>query len=414
MAAARRRVAVVGAGWAGLACAVGAVRGGAAVTVFEASRGPGGRARTVADSEPALDNGQHILIGAYTDTLALMRAVGAEPDALLRRLPLSLRFADGGGLALPAGAAMPALLKGIVAARGWSWGDRLALLRTAFGWRLRGFRCDPSLTVAELCRALPRRVTEELVEPLCVSALNTPMAEAGAEVFLRVLRDALLSTAGGSDLLLPRVDLDRLLPAPAVRWLRAHRADVRHGRRVMSVQATGAGWSVDGEAFDRVVLACPPGEAARLAAAWPDWSGDARALRHEPIATVYARCGQGLRRPMLALRGGPAQFVFDREQLCGQVGLLAFVASAWQGERAGLEAGVVLQAREQLGSAVEPVATLIDRRATFACTPGLRRPAAGIADGLWACGDYVDGPYPATLEGAVRSGLAAGASVLRA
>jgi len=408
------RVAVVGAGWAGLACAVAAVEAGAQVTVFEASRGAGGRARTVADTTSALDNGQHILIGAYVDTLALMRRVGADPDALLLRLPLSLRFADGGGLALRRGPAMPALLHGVATARGWSWSERFALLRTALAWRLRGFRCDARLTVAELCASLPPRVIDELIEPLCVSALNTPIGDASAEVFLRVLRDALLSTSGGSDLLIPRADLDALLPAPALRWLAAHGARLNIGRRVRGIERTDAGWQVDEATFDRVVLACPAGEAARLVETHSKrWSDQARALRHEAIATVYARTEGVLARPMLALRGGPAQFVFDRGQLGGPAGLLAFVASAWQGEREALDAAVAAQAREQLGLAIEPVATLIDKRATFACTPGLSRPSKTIVDGLLACGDYLEGPYPATLEGAVRSGQAAATAALR-
>ena len=418
MVAGRQRLAVIGAGWAGLACAVQAVRDGAAVTVFEAARTPGGRARTVDDGRvPMLDNGQHILIGAYVETLALIRAVGAEPELLLERLPLSLRFADGGGLALRPGPAVPALLRGILTARGWRWRDRLALLRAAAGWRLAGFRCHPALTVAALCAGLPERVLQELVDPLCVSALNTPMAEASASVFLRVLRDALLSGAGGSDLLLPRVDLGALLPVPALRWLAAHRADIRCGERVAAIERDGDTWQVDGTAFDRIVLACPPGEAARLAEHHaPDWSRMARALRHEPIATVYANAPVPLAAPMLALRSGPsapAQFVFDRGRLGGPAGLLAFVASAWHGERETLEAGVVAQASAQLGMAVVPLATYVDKRATFACTPGLVRPSTEVAPSLFACGDYIDGPYPATLEGAVRSGLAAAALCCR-
>ena len=405
------RLAVVGAGWAGLACAVAAVRAGVRVTVFEAARSTGGRARSVAGSVPRLDNGQHILIGAYVETLALMRQVGADPEALLLRCPLSLRFADGGGLALRRGPALPALLLGIATARGWDLRDRLALLRTALGWRLRGFRCDAGLTVARLCAALPPRVLQELIEPLCVSALNTPMADASAEVFLRVLRDALLSVPGGSDLLLPRADLDALFPAPAVDWLRRQGAEVLTGSRVARIARDGAGWRVGDARFDRLVLACPPGEAARLAEDFSaGWSAHARALAHEPIATVYAQAAGALPRPMLALRchaDAPAQFVFDRGQLGAPAGLLAFVASAWHGEREALQDAVVRQAQAQLGLAVTPIATLVDRRATFACTPGLQRPPLQIADGLLACGDYVDGPYPATLEGAVRSGLAA-------
>ncbi|MCZ2495156.1 NAD(P)-binding protein [Xylophilus sp. Kf1] len=409
-----RRIAVVGAGWAGLACAVEAVSRGDSVTVFESARAPGGRARTVAIGDLRVDNGQHILIGAYVETLALMRQVGASPETLLQRLPLSLRFADGRGLSLPGGPALPTLLRGIVSARGWRWTDKTALLRTAIGWRLRGFRCDPHLTVNALCRGLTPRVMQELIEPLCVSALNTPVESASAEVFLRVLHDALLGTRGGSDLLLPRVDLDQLFPAPAAAWLQAHGATVESGHRVTSLAPEAGGWLVDGRAFDRVVLACPPGEAARLAGgAVPGntaWPAACRALRFEAIATVYAQAPRGLPRPMVALRchpGSPAQFVFDRGRLGGPAGQLAFVVSASLDERGTLEAGVVGQARAQLGLEVRPMATLIDKRATFACTPGLRRPGRQIAPGLLACGDYIEGPYPATLEGAVRSGLAA-------
>ena len=121
---------------------------------------------------------------------------------------------------------------------------------------------------------------------------------------------------------------------------------------------------------------------------------------------------------MLALRAepdateAPAQFVFDRGQLhphdAAMQGLMAFVVSASTDDRDELQARVLAQARQQLGlSQLQAVQTVVEKRATFACTPGLVRPAQAIAPGLWAAGDYVDGPYPATLEGAVRSGLAA-------
>ena len=112
---------------------------------------------------------------------------------------------------------------------------------------------------------------------------------------------------------------------------------------------------------------------------------------------------------MVALRSGPqapAQFAFDKAQLGGPPGLLALVVSASQGDKATLQAQVLQQARSQLGlPELQGLQTVIDKRATFACTPQVQRPAAQIAPGLWACGDYVQGPYPATLEGAVRSGL---------
>ncbi|WP_227666690.1 hypothetical protein, partial [Klebsiella variicola] len=70
---------------------------------------------------------------------------------------------------------------------------------------------------------------------------------------------------------------------------------------------------------------------------------------------------------------------------------------------------VLAQALHELNWATPPVIDkrLTEKRATFACTPGLVRPPARIAPGLWAAGDYIDGPYPATLEGAVRAGQAA-------
>ena len=123
--------------------------------------------------------------------------------------------------------------------------------------------------------------------------------------------------------------------------------------------------------------------------------------------------GARLPLPMLALRNTaehPAQFVFDRGPLDGQQGLLAFVVSASDGDRALIEQQVLQQAGAQLGlPGLRPVQTVVEKRATFASTPGLQRPAMQVLPGLTACGDYVDGPYPATLEGAVLSGTAVAA-----
>ena len=98
--------------------------------------------------------------------------------------------------------------------------------------------------------------------------------------------------------------------------------------------------------------------------------------------------------------------------LGGTKGLLARVARASQGHKAELEQHILRQARQQLGlPQLQVVQTIVEKRATFACTPGLLRPGMQIAPGLLACGDYVQGPYPATLEGAVRSGLAAARAI---
>ena len=413
-----KTIAVVGGGWAGIAAAVQAADDGHRVTLCEMAPHLGGRARSLTTGEIRLDNGQHILIGAYTETLALMGRLGVEPEQVLLRMPLALRYPDGSGLALPGGPPLLSFLRGVAWRAGWSWRERLALLREAASWAATGFRCDPARTVADLCARLPRPVQQELIEPLCVAALNTPAAQASASVFLRVLHDALFSGAGSADLLLPRRGLDALLPVPALRWLALNQIALRLGRRATELRPEGAGWRLDGEPFDAIVLACSAAEAARLAAPIaPDWSTQAAALDYEPIITLYLRCpGARLPLPMMALREGPdapAQFVFDLGAIGGAAGVFALVVS---GARDWVRAGLDATGRAALAQVVAafPAGTwptaptllrvLAEKRATFRCTPGLRRPPAAIAPGMAAAGDYIQGPYPATLEGAVRSG----------
>ena len=421
------KIAVIGAGWAGLAAAVTATQAGHHATVFEASRAVGGRARAIfnAENTPPLDNGQHILIGAYTSTLQLMRKVGVDVDQALLRLPLTLLFPNGQGLQLPTLPAPFDAFIGILKAKGWDWRDKAALLRTALGWQRARFQCSSQQSVSDLCAALTPRVVNELIEPLCVAALNTPANRSSGQVFLRVIKDSLFgdkSVRGGSNLLLPRVDLSALFPVPAISWLEQRGATIALGHRVQALQPHGKQWLVDGVAYDHVLLACPPWEAARLVEssgiAANGWLAQTQGLTFESIATVYATSRTKLHQPMLSLRSdthNPAQFVFDRGQLGGPAGLLAFVASASQGSRIALQDAVIQQGRSQVGLPdLQALQTVVEKRATFACTPGLQRPAQHIAPGLAACGDYVDGPYPATLEGAVRSGISSAACGYRA
>jgi squalene-associated FAD-dependent desaturase len=411
------RLAVVGGGWAGLAASVRATEAGHHVTLFEMGPQLGGRARGVPVDGLTLDNGQHILIGAYQRTLALMRTVGSDVDATLARLPLELRYPDGRGLRVPRGPAWLGFVRAIATARGWNWHDRVSLAIAAAGWIQRGFRCDASLSVAALCARVPRAVRELLIDPLCVAALNTTPDEASAVVWLRVLRDALFGGPGSCDLLLPRRPLSDLLPGPAQTWLASRGARLRLGHRVDRLQRVGDGWDVEGDLFDAAVLACTAAEAARLARPFDeDWSRRAAALLYEPIVTVYLHApGARLPAPMMALPPGPsspAQFAFDLGALGGPPGVFAFVIS---GARPWVERGLVAtasavqsQATTQFAAESWPARPAVlrvigEKRATFRCTPGLVRPATRIVPRLVAAGDYVEGPYPATLEGAVRS-----------
>lgn len=421
------RVAVVGAGWAGLSTAVHATAGGAQVTLFEMAPQAGGRARSTPIDGVARDNGQHILVGAYLDTLALMRQVGADPAQGLLRLPLTLLDANGRGLRGRRGPAALSFALAVWGCTHWPVATRLAVLRRALAWRLGGFRAAPGQTVAVLLTGLPAVARDELFDPLCVAALNTPAADADAQVFLRVLRDALFAGPGSADLLLPRQPLQALLPAPALAWLAARGTRVVPGRRVQTVARDSADWSVDGERFDAVVLACGPRESARLARpAAPTWADRCEALPYEPIVTVWL-AADGVARwpaPMLALATGPdapAQYAFDLGALTGETGVYSFVIS---GAAAAVAAGATATAQAVQRQAAQALAPLgwpadagvrhvaMEKRATFRCVPGLARPPAAVAPGLWAAGDHVDGPYPATLEGAVRCGRAVAQALL--
>lgn len=422
------RLAVIGGGWAGLAAAVEATSLGAQVSLFEMAAQPGGRARSVQADGITLDNGQHIMIGAYVQTLRIMRTVGVDLDRAFLRMPLRLLDASGEGLALPAGPPMLAFVRGILGRHGWTPRERLAVLRASTGWMLRGFDCPDGMTVGELVRGLPATVRDGLIDPLCVAALNTPSRFASAKVFLRVIRDALFSGRGSADLLLPRQRLGELLPSPAQDWLVRSGASVEVGRRIERIERHGTAWQVDGLAFDAVIVACSAAEASRLTApvnrAWAEQAG---ALGYEPIVTVYAQCdGTELPEPMLALPSDedtrPAQFVFDHGQLGGTPGLLAFVisgAAPWLERGAEVTRDATLAQAQallhrHLKSPLVHIRSFTEKRATFRCLPGLMRPDTHVASGLVAAGDYIAGPYPATIEGAVRSAIFAARQAISA
>ncbi|WEF34474.1 hydroxysqualene dehydroxylase HpnE [Pseudoduganella chitinolytica] len=427
-------VAVVGGGWAGCAAAVDLARRGVRVTLFEAARTLGGRARRIEHAGRTLDNGQHILLGAYDRTLRLLATVGVDRRQAFLTLPLQMRYPPGSGGMDFVAPRLPAPLHLAVAllrAQGLARADKLAMARFSTTARWLGWRLDHDCSVTELLERFDQteRLYRLMWRPLCLAALNTAPGQASANVFLAVLRDSLGAGRAASDMLLPRADLSALFPDAAARWLASHGAMVRTGARVEALVPDGAHWRVGDETFDGIVLAVAPAAASQLLAPLPD-SGPVTALLDalapEPIATCYLQYDPALRlaQPFFALEDAAAagrwgQFVFDRGQLDdGQSGMLAVIVSA-AGEAAALPrpdlaAAIAVQLAAEFGlpALATPVWSTVvtEKRATHASTPGLARPANATPwPGLVLAGDYTAGDYPATLEMAVRSGLAAAA-----
>ncbi|MCB1939618.1 MAG: hydroxysqualene dehydroxylase HpnE [Rhodocyclaceae bacterium] len=426
-------VGIIGGGYAGLACAVELVRKGLRVALFDGARVLGGRARIVEKNDFHVDNGQHLLLGAYTETLRLLRIVGVKPSVFDSR-PLDLYYP--GQFRLRA-AALPAplhLAVGLLRAEGMDWAERRACLRFIRHLKAQRFRLPKHLTVSQLLdnAAQPERLRRFLWEPLCVAALNTPAAEASARVFANVLRDTLAAGASASELLIPRVDLSELFPVPAARWLGRRHAQVYVTEAIARIEPDGARYRLDGDPvaarrFDHVVVATAPYHAADLLAPFPALAplvATIGALAYEPILTTYLQYDDTVRlpAPMVGAEGGHAQWFFDRGQSGGPAGLIAAVISARGPHldlpRDALELAIHNELEALLGRRLptpEDALTITEKRATFACRPGIERPPVSTAQhGLWLAGDYVDGPYPATIEGAVRAGTRCAAAIAQA
>lgn len=435
----KERIAVIGGGWAGCAAAVELVKQGRTVTLFESTRTLGGRARGVQLDNHLLDNGQHIMLGAYRDSLAMMRTVGIDTDEVLLKLPLQMCYPsndDGMTFLAPRLPAPWHMMIALLRAKGLSKDDKLALARFSTTARWMDWRMHSDCSVSELLQRYDQ--TERLIKlmwrPLCLAALNTPPERASAQVFLNVLRDSLGSRRAASDMLLPRVNLTELFPQHAARYIEQQQSNVELGATIEQIVRADKGWRVviAGKAqqleFDSVIVATPATQTARLLDGIIDTTL-LQALTYEPITTCYLRYDPQLRLPraMYALvdtveHGEWGQFVFDRGQLDStQAGMLSIVISASNEavelDKHELTQQIATQLAKvlQLPELAKPLWSKVisEKRATFSCTPSLQRPtnATGLP-GLMLAGDYTAGDYPATLEGAVRSGIAAAQALL--
>ena len=473
-----RRIAVVGAGWAGLAAAFTLSRHGHETHVFEQATVLGGRARkaVIPRTGQVLDNGQHLMLGAYRHTLALMRDIGVDLDHALLRRPLQLTTLDG-QFALRVRRGLPAALRlpqALLAMRGIGMRQKIQLLHALLTLQRQDWQIQPDRTVAAWLAAHHQSgpLVHLFWEPLCLATLNTPLAQASMALFARVLNDGLAAGADASDLLIPRVNLSALWPEHVQEHLPIHT-----GASVTSLIRVAGGYRLQTHAhartealeeygvFDTVILATPPYTCQKLLAKLDDTHPAAAtrragipdpepllqqlaAFRHHAIMTVTCQLAHALpvAGDLYMLRenrehGDYGQWLFNRSRFMHAAGHTAqsqAQAQAQAGSDPGREEisivishadhlahlsreriaqAVVDQLRRQLPAGTELPGVLgteviVEKRATFAATPGLIRPGAQTPwDGVFLAGDWIDTGYPGVLEGAVIGGLQAAALV---
>jgi len=450
--------AIIGGGYAGMAAAVELASRGIHVTVFESAKQLGGRARGVHIPNPirqkeqqhdrpsiqlppgggkgdhplagnylTLDNGQHLLLGCYHETLRLIERVGGDIERDFLRLPLQLDLHGHFSLKAPYLPAPFHLLFALLAAQGLTWKERMKA--AGFMRQLQGlhFRLPGDMTVSELlaCFGQDADLALKLWEPLCIAALNTPIHQASAQVLLNVLRDALNRTRADSDMLLPRLDFTALFPQRAAAYVERHGGKVQLSCGAETIVARDDGIELitahGRQCFSHVICAAAPGAAARLLrplAGLANTVARIDSLQQQPIYTVYLQfpATVGLPQPMLGLHQRTSQWLFDKGRIAGQHGLLAAVISAEGLHQAlsqeELAQKVIAELHEEFGITAAPLwhKVIAEKQATFCCAPNLQRPPQTTAlTGLLLAGDYTAGDYPATLEGAVLSGIRAAA-----
>ena len=450
-------IAVIGGGWAGLTAAWSLLRQGQSVELFEAARVLGGRARTVhaRKLDLPIDNGQHILLGAYTETLTVMQELGLDPDLLFHRESMALDSADGAFRlhALPLPAPLH-LLGGVLSARGLSLKERLGLIRLISTLRRQDWTPAAGLSVLQWLqqgRQTPHAI-RMFWQPLCLAALNTPIDQACALLFAHVLRDSLGGSKTDTDILISRVDLSSLWPntlASRFDELASQGARLHLAHAVRQLDTCPTGVYVDGQHFDAVVVAGNTPSCLKLLQQLPAMDGSQAYLamlsnfRFLPIATLTLQLEQAwhLPHPMLMLQDSPeqlqfGQWLFDRSAYAAKnltmpnqsdntalnaqrlLHVVISDASALQAHApSDIAQAIIKQIQTQtrrFGNMPHVVnyELIVEKRATFAATPALPRPGVNTPwPRVWVAGDWTDTGYPGVLEGAVRSGRAAAQAI---
>ena len=430
-------VIVVGGGWSGIAAAIELTRHNIPVVLLESARQLGGRARSVQIDNLHVDNGQHMLLGAYEATLDLLRHIGVDENEVFKRQALSLKWLRHKGnpvtLNTPNLPAPFHLALGLLRATGLSLRDRLSALRFCRQLQKNNFTIENDCDVESYLK--DNRQSENVInaiwEPLCLGALNTQIHEASTQIFLRTLGDSFSRSRKDSDILLTRKNLGDILPEPAIEYIESHGGSIQLGQRVTELEITDdniRGIKVAGKLISSryIILATPSTITNNLIngiTSLQDISSQLQYIHHSPICTVYIQYPEETKLNGW-IRGSldtTSQWIFDR-RLYGQNGLMSVVISGkgnhmnWDNSQ--LCNNVEKELATHFPNWPEPIDRYVirEKRATFTSTVNINQNRPDIqtpVKGLWLAGDYTNNGLPGTLEGAVRSGLQCAQQIIR-
>ncbi|HXH55056.1 MAG TPA: hydroxysqualene dehydroxylase HpnE [Gammaproteobacteria bacterium] len=446
---------VVGAGWTGLAAALTLTRQGHKVILLEAAPQAGGRARSIPFGSDTVDNGQHLFMGAYTEILSLLKWLNIPENAVFDRKPFEWFMLNLQGaqktIYLKAPSRM-SLLKGCLSflkIQGFSLKERLsaiAFYRTIYH---QNFYLSQDSSVYELLLNFkqPISLMEKLWGPMALAALSTPIHQASAQVFVKILRDIFKKsikqddTGSPSNWLFPKVDLSALLPNPIIKYIKENGSFIFYNQRVQGLiieNGVCKGVQTATRTFysKSIILATPPHVAAKLLLSNSEATDFCKKLitnllkfHYQPITTVYLRYANAinLKKPMIGFINSTLHWMFDR-RFAGQPDILSIVITGSGAHTLLPHVELVTKIQQEIRSVCSNLQVLptlhttpidyrvvTEKRAAFSCDVGINnyRPQASTPlANLWLAGDYIEPCYPATLEGAIRSGIKAAQLIL--
>ena len=418
-------VLIVGGGWAGLSAAI-ELSSQYTVTLIEASPQLGGRARTVFFSQKKVDNGQHLMIGAYQHTLSILKKLGTN-EKNLTRTPFNLIMNGTDRLSLNFKSLFSPFnsLFGIFNAELLSFKEKYQLIKIYIILSKKKIKTNVDVTVTELLNQLgvSKRLQTIFFKPLCLAALTTHADEASAEIFIHVLKKTFHLNEKHSNYLFINQDLDELFSIPAQKYicknsnkiltnLRAKELILNHDHSI-SVRTQKGILNAD-----HIILATPFKTTLKLINKIPLLDSISQALskiKTEPILTIYLQFNEDVKlpQPMIGLLGTWSQWIFDR-RFANQPGLLAVIISGSgpylkvDNQSLILHVFYELKQNFNLPNQYQSAKVIREKQAVFSCCVGINalRPSNRTPlPNLWLAGDYTATHYPATLESAVLSGI---------